>query len=445
MAQGRRLNSSRLGRLSVLGRLAGGLAGGAIGEGVRQISRGQRPAFGQMLLTESNARRLAERLAELRGAAMKVGQLLSMDSGQLLPPEVSEVLDRLRADADPMPLGQVADVLRDAWGDGWETQFERFFFTPLAAASIGQVHEARLKDGRRLAIKLQYPGVRRSIDADVDNVGSLLRLFRVMPEGMDVEPLLAEAKRQLHHEADYRQEAAALRRFADRLGDDPRYCIPAVVDELSSDAVLVMAFLDGAPIESLSNAPAALRDRVAGTILELALREVFEWGLVQTDPNFANYLYDADSDRVQLLDFGATRDYSGERQLDLVRLMQACVHGSDDDVGAMAVKVGYLADDEPRHYRASIVGLLRIATEPARHAGDYRFGDPGLAQRMREQLVQLRLQQKYARLPPVDLLYLHRKLGGLYLLLARLKARLPVGKQLATRLAGCETTAAATA
>jgi predicted unusual protein kinase regulating ubiquinone biosynthesis (AarF/ABC1/UbiB family) len=325
-----------------------------------------------------------------------------------------------------MPLGEVAQVLKHAWGEGWEKRFDRFNFTPLAAASIGQVHEAILKDGRRLAVKIQYPGIRASIDSDVDNVATLLRFARLVPEEIDFAPLLQEAKSQLHAEADYRREALALGRFADRLASDSRFEVPEVVDTLTTGQTLAMQFLDGDPIESLADAPALERNDGAAALLELAVREVFDWGLVQTDPNFANYLYASRSHRIQLLDFGATRDYAPESRSELQELLAACVEGSDADVAACATAVGYLDPVDPARYRESVVALLRAATEPARSAGDYPFGRTDLAGRMKDLVLDMRLNQRFARIPPPPVLFLHRKLGGLYLLLSRLRASIPV-------------------
>lgn len=247
MSDERRMPSSRLARLAQMGRLAGGIAGGMVSEGARQLAGGRRPKLDQLLLTPANARRLGDRLSEMRGAAMKLGQLLSMDSGTVLPPEVSDALAHLREKAHYMPLGQVAEVLERSWGQGWERDFERFVFTPLAAASIGQVHDARLRDGRRVAVKVQYPGVRRSIDSDIDNMATLLRLIGALPPDMDVKPLLEEAKRQLHEEADYRLEASHINRFAERLGDDPRFELPLPLPERTTDDVLCMRFLEAGP------------------------------------------------------------------------------------------------------------------------------------------------------------------------------------------------------
>lgn len=426
MSKERRLPASRLGRLAQMGRLAGGLAGGMASEGVRRLARGDRPSMRDMLLTAGNMNKLGTRLSEMRGAAMKIGQLLSMDSGEVLPAELSELLARLREDAHPMPLGQVADCLEARWGNGWDRRFKRFNFSPVAAASIGQVHQAELHDGLKVAVKLQYPGVRKSIDSDVDNVAGLLRTFRLLPEGMDVGPLLDEARQQLHAEADYRLEAAALTRFAQNLADDPRFQLPGVVGDFSGRDVLTMTYLDGGPLEALSDATAATRNAVGAQLIELALREVFEWGYVQTDPNFANYLYDAAGKRIQLLDFGAVRSYDPARRENLATLLAAALDGADDDLAAAATATGYLGDGDPAAYRQTVVDLLRTATEPARQRSDYNFGQANLAQRMSDRVIEMRLRHRFTRLPPTDILFLHRRLGGLYLLLTKLRARIPV-------------------
>ena len=412
----------RVSRLWHLGRLVGGLAGGVISEGVRQLSAGRRPSPAELLLTPANATRLAERLSEMRGAAMKVGQLLSMEAGDFLPPELTRILGVLREQAHPMPLGQVAAVLKRAWGDDWSTHFRRFSFTPLAAASIGQVHEAETRDGRHLAIKVQYPGVRRSIDSDVDNVATLLGLFRVLPQELDLQPLLAEAKRQLHEEADYLSEAHHLQAYADRLDNDPGFVLPSVDAELTTAEVLAMSFVPGEPIESLAEAPQGQRDHVATQLWDLVLREFFDWGLVQTDPNFANYRYDA-SGRIGLLDFGATRAYAPGWIEAFRHLLRTALRGDRPGIGAAATEVGYLGASDDGAYRDAVVELIHLAAEPARTQGLFDFGTTDIARRVSEQVLTLRLDHRYGRLPPPDVLFLHRKLGGMYLLSQRLRAR----------------------
>jgi predicted unusual protein kinase regulating ubiquinone biosynthesis (AarF/ABC1/UbiB family) len=426
----------RASRLWHLGRLVGGLAGGVIGEGVRQLAAGRRPSPAELLLTPANAARLADRLAEMRGAAMKVGQLLSMEAGDFLPPELTRILAVLREQAHAMPLGQVAAVLKRSWGEDWAARFRRFSFTPLAAASIGQVHEAETRDGRRLAIKIQYPGVRASIDGDIENVATLLRLFRILPEEIDLGPLLAEAKRQLHDEADYLGEARYLREYAARLGDDPGFVVPAVDEALTTAEVLAMSFVAGEPIETLADAPQATRDEVATRLWDLVLREFFAWGLVQTDPNFANFRHDAGSGRIALLDFGATRRYAPDWIAAFRRLLRAAIAGEREAAGAAATAVGYLGTGDDGAYREAVIDLVQLAAEPARSSEPFDFGTTDLARRVSEQVLTLRLDHRSGQLPPPDVLFLHRKLGGTYLLSQRLRARVDLRALVARHAAG---------
>jgi predicted unusual protein kinase regulating ubiquinone biosynthesis (AarF/ABC1/UbiB family) len=237
-----------------------------LAERLRQVARGNIPRASDLVLTPSNARRVADKLSELRGAAMKVGQLLSMDAGDLLPPELAAILARLRADARPMPMSQVVMAMEQSFGLGWVKAFRRFSFTPMAAASIGQVHAAITLGERHLALKIQYPGVNKSIDSDVDNVATLLRISRLVPEELALEPLLQEAKRQLHEEADYLREAGHLQRFATLLEDAPEFLVPGVDEDLSRKNILAMDLLFGKPIESLTSATQTTRDRVVGLL-----------------------------------------------------------------------------------------------------------------------------------------------------------------------------------
>lgn len=413
----------RVQRLAAMGAIVSGVAGGMVAEGVRRLARGERPQLGDLLLTPANARRVTDQLSRLRGAAMKVGQLLSMDAGDLLPAELTTVLAALRADARAMPMSQVVAALEAGLGKGWEDAFERFSFSPMAAASIGQVHRARLRDGREVAVKIQYPGVRRSIDSDVANVASLLRLSGLLPRGIDLEPLLAEACRQLHAEADYRQEAEHLSGFASLLAGSPGFAVPGVIDELSGETVLCMTYVAGEPIESLAAHPAGERDRVATAIFSLLFRELFEFRLLQTDPNFANYRYDAASGRVGLLDFGATRACPAEMVLGYRDLLDAGATGERTAIEAAARRIGYFAAGMPSARLAAVVELFRMASEPLRHDGPYDFGQSDLSARISRAGMALGRQRDFWHTPPADALFLHRKMGGLYLLAARLGAR----------------------
>jgi len=421
--EGLSVPSRRLGRSARMGGLAMGLAGRMARDGLVGLGRGQRPDRRALLLTPANLHRITNELARMRGAAMKVGQLVSMDADTVLPPDLAQIMARLRDGADFMPPKQLKSVLTSAWGPDWLRRVEQFDVRPIAAASIGQVHKARLKDGRTVAVKVQYPGIARSIDSDVANVGSLVRLSGLVPRGLDLAPLLEEARRQLHAETDYAAEAAQMTRFADLLDSDPRFALPRPVPAFTTKTVLTMDFVAGRPIEALENAPQASRNRVVEALFDLLLREIFEFGLVQTDPNFANYRHDPETDRIALLDFGATRALAPWVAPAYGALIRAGLAGTRDDMITAARRLGLL-DDTLRHdHRDRVIAMIETAFDDLRRHPVYDFSDQGLARTLQAEGMAL-AQEGLAPTPPAaDVLFLQRKIGGLYLLAARLGAR----------------------
>ena len=298
-------------RIAKLGSMLAGIAGETALEVLRRAAgRGDRNA--SLLMSPANARRLVNTLADLRGAAMKLGQLLSIQGQELLPEPFAEILSELQNQGRLMPGAQVREVLAQELGPDWERRFAEFDLEPLAAASIGQVHAAEAADGRDVAVKVQYPGVERSITADVDNLVVLLRMTRLLPPEVDLERLAPELKRELRREADYRREARSTERYRELVGDDPGVTVPRVHADLSSARVLTTDRVRALPIEDLRSRehPAELRNAMGEKLLRLVFRELFEFRFVQTDPNFANYLFEPKHERVALLDFGSVRSLS---------------------------------------------------------------------------------------------------------------------------------------
>ncbi|ETD87610.1 ABC1 kinase family protein [Rhodobacter capsulatus] len=416
--------SSRFVRAAKLGGLASSIAGSVMAEGAKSLARGQRPVMSDLLLTPQNALKVADKLAQMRGAAMKMGQLMSMDAGEMLPPELSQIMARLRAEAHFMPPAQLKKVLITAWGPDFLKHFKKFDVHPIAAASIGQVHRAWTKDGRDLAIKVQYPGVRKSIDSDVDNVATLMKISGLVPKGLDIAPMLDEAKRQLHEEADYEREGKYLALFGQLKENSADFTVPALHADLTTREVLAMSFVEGVPIESLETAPQAERDRVMRLIVDLIFRELFDYRLMQTDPNFANFRYDPATGRVILLDFGATREFPEAFAARYRRLLRA---GLDDDmigVRDAAREIGFLHAEMPEDLEALLLEMFRMSVEPLRQPGFYDFGQNDLALRMRDESLALQSHRHHFRFPPVDSLFLQRKFGGVYLLATKLRARI---------------------
>jgi predicted unusual protein kinase regulating ubiquinone biosynthesis (AarF/ABC1/UbiB family) len=418
--------AGRVSRLLRLGSLTAGIAGGAALQAIGGMARGTRPDLRGLLVTPGNVRRLADELARMRGAAMKLGQLLSMDAGEILPPELAQILARLRDQAHIMPPSQLGQVLEREWGPGWRRQFRRFDVRPIAAASIGQVHRAWTKDGRDLAIKVQYPGVDKSIDSDVTNVGALLRLSGLLPKGFNISPYLAEARRQLHEETDYAREGAQLNRFAEWLDGSDSFALPRFHADLSTSHILAMSFIAGRPIETLADTDVATRDRVMTELIDLTLREVFVFGAMQSDPNFANYLYDADTKRIVLLDFGAARDLDPAITHGYADLLRAGLSGDAGGLRDAAVALGMIqAGSEGRAFDARLLALMARVFE-ALGADHFDFTDQTLLRALNAEGIALAQGGYHPPSVPMDVLYLQRKFGGLFLLGNRLRANLPL-------------------
>ena len=298
---------------------------------------------------------------------MKLGQLLSMEGDDFLPPEVAEALSILRSDADSMPPAQLERCLVDEYGEGWRDSFRDFDFEPVAAASIGQVHAATAQDGRDLALKIQYPGVAESVEADVDNLASALRLARLLPADLDLSGVLAEAKAQLRDEADYLGEAERLRRYAECLVGWGEVVVPRVHEDLTTRRVLAMDRLRGVPLEDLCGPehPQNLRDRVGTLLYRLLFRELFEFQYIQSDPNFANYFWLAKSNQVGLLDMGATREVSDRVTRHYREIFLAGSRHDEAGLREAALAVGFFDPGERSDRVDGLIELLQLAANPS--------------------------------------------------------------------------------
>ncbi|MGX9994155.1 ABC1 kinase family protein [Vibrio sp. JZG120] len=425
-AKERSLPTHRISRFSKFASLATRVAGNVIAEGTKQIAKGNKPKAKDLLLTPQNIARLTDQLAHLRGAAMKLGQMLSMDAGDVLEPELADILSRLRSDADPMPAKQLNAVMESSLGTNWKAEFLSFNFKPIASASIGQVHQAYSDAGDNLAVKVQYPGIRKSIDSDVDNVGTLLKVVGLIPESVDYKGLLEEAKKQLHDEADYTREAQFAIRYHDALKEHPHLVVPKIHTESCSDSVLAMEFIDGVPIEHIEHYDQSTRDFVMHSLLELLFRELFEFKMVQTDPNFANYLYIESTRQIGLLDFGATREYSERFSAGYRQAFASVMNNDEQGLNDALEQIGFFSQTILPDQRQAILDLVKMACEPMLVDEPYDFKASGLAQKLREAGTILSMEQEYWHTPPADALFLHRKIGGMYLLAARIGAKVNI-------------------
>ena len=430
----RKVPSGRLSRLSSFGQLAGGIAGGVLAEGARKLASGERPRLSDLLLTPANATRVTNQLSKLRGAAMKLGQMISMDAGDVLPEELTAILARLRNSAHFMPTAQLNKVLIAEWGADWRRQFSHFETTPIAAASIGQVHRATLRDGTVLAIKVQYPGVADSIDADVDNVASLLRMSNLLPNTLDISTLLIEAKKQLNEEADYIREAAQMERYGTLLADDPNFLVPKTFAPLSGKNVLAMDFIPGQSIEILETEPQETRDKAMSALLGLVLRELFEFGYMQTDPNFANYRWQAESGKIVLLDFGAARAVPDETIEAYRQLMHAGLDGNSEALRDTLIRAGFVSPLTFQRHKSALDAMVRILVAHLGKPGLFDFADRSFVEEIRNHAEAIVADRAAWHIPPADTLFVQRKVSGTALLAIRMKSKLPLRDMVAARL-----------
>jgi predicted unusual protein kinase regulating ubiquinone biosynthesis (AarF/ABC1/UbiB family) len=228
------LPSSRLARLRKLAGLGAQLSSDALTRGVRRLA-GADPSS----LSLGTAEKLVAVLGDLKGAAMKLGQAASMDP-DLFPPEVRAVLARLQNEAPSMPFERVAAVIEDELGGSPDALFAEFSHAPMAAASLGQVHRARLHDGREVVVKIQYPGIDQALRSDIDNLGLVVRTMARTHRALDGRKYFRELAEELVHELDYSREGRLAREFARASAPLPDIVIPEIVDERTSTRVLTM-------------------------------------------------------------------------------------------------------------------------------------------------------------------------------------------------------------
>jgi predicted unusual protein kinase regulating ubiquinone biosynthesis (AarF/ABC1/UbiB family) len=370
--------TGRAGRLASLGGLAVRLGGTAIGLAGKRVTAGRDRAL--EALHRRTAEQLFETMAQMKGLPMKVGQLLSFMDG-VVPPEYqsiySQLLSRLQVSAKPMPWEQMRAVLEAELGQLYTEAFASFETEPIAAASIGQVYRAELADGRRVAVKVQYPGIATAVRSDLRNAGSIVKTIHSIMPNVQSGVMVQDFLDRIGEECDYRREAKNMQAFHARWADDPRVVIPAVVPELSRERVLVSELHVGQTLdEAAATADQSRRSAIGVVLFEFVFHSLLTHGMFNADPHPGNFLFPNDPGpvRVVFLDFGCVQYFDDDARRAIRRVVDAILDGVRGEALWPVLTAAFqFPDDTSAPLREIIEKYGVYCFEPALEPQPYRY------------------------------------------------------------------------
>ena len=384
---------------------------------------------------------LVREMGKLKGSIVKIGQMMALYGEHFLPVEVTRALHQLNDNTVALHWEVIEQLLKAELGD---KRFDELIIDPepLGAASLAQVHRAvRKSDGTELVLKIQYPGVADAIDSDLSLVAQMMRLARVVPQTREFEDWLEEVRLMMHREVNYPQEMETTRLFREHLKNDHRYIVPRIYPDYSTEKVIAMSYEHGVPINSnaIMTLSQARRNKLAEASLEICCREVFEWGEMQTDPNFGNYLVrlgdgsEQHPDQIVLLDFGAVRDFP-EDLLALARGLTRAAFNRNMDAMLEVMQGHDFFQSIPVEVRRGLAELFFLAVEPfsdmseapleaLAEDGSYIWAKANLHNRVMAKAAKSAATRHFT-VPPKELMFISRKFVGAYTFMTVIDAQI---------------------
>lgn len=369
---------------------------------------------------------VVENLSELKGIPQKIGQLISMDVTEYLPEDVRSKFSKLQGQSSEFESEKILEIIKSELGEQKFSSIIDFISQPLGAGSIGQVHRAQLMNGANVVFKVRYPHIEQTVHSDLSLMLPMAKAYELIrPRSKDFTILLQEAKEMLTQEMNYEIESENLKFFKSTLQSDERFYVPEVIDELSSRSIICMEYVEGVNFHHfLKDENDTLRKaKVAEGLLELFVDEFFTYGIVQTDPNFGNYLIRS-NDQITLLDFGATKKFSKDFAKLYFQLLKSAFEKDRPNIIFYGEQLGLVdrrdlpvAVDLFVKFMIDVMSYFRSENNPV------DFSNETMTRQLMTNGWELWKKQRISS-PNGNLVFLHRKLGGLFSILKESKIKL---------------------
>ncbi len=419
----RDIPTGRLQRFFRMGRLSGTVSSSYLGQRIRGVFQGEEARDRDLLRTHlRNASRMAETMGHLKGAVMKVGQMISLGDDELLPPEATEILKVLQSEAPFLPFDRIRERVEEELDGTLEELFAEFDEQPMAAASLGQVHRARTKDGAEVVVKVQYPDIDTTIHSDLANLKTMLSASGAFGRSFDLDPYFRELEEMLALELDYVQEAVNLEEMQRLFGAREDMQIPRYLPERSTERVLTMKLVEGVHVDAFVAAGPSdeARNRAGRALIDLIMEGFLRFRVLHADPQQGNFLFQPDG-RMAVLDHGCVKRFERPFVADYRRAIRAHMAHDREAVIEAYADVGYIRKDAGPRTRKALWEIAEIYSRPITRDREYTFGSEPLAEIGKD--TAMRHPACFNMRPPRAAVYLHRTLVGGYFTAVKLGAR----------------------